>query len=121
MEQLPAQRHRHRHRHRHGHGQSPTCTLTRRTSCGLGGRTDDIAQRAAQRHGGMADKAGVDDVEAAAQRAAEQARLRKERREAKIKAGGSARLSKITGMGGRAAVDGASRARRCGAVRRRCG
>lgn len=28
------------------------------------------------------------------------ARLRKERREAKIKAGGSARLSKITGMGG---------------------
>jgi GET complex subunit GET2 len=32
--------------------------------------------------------------------AAEQARLRKERREAKIKAGGSARLNKITGLGG---------------------
>lgn len=39
--------------------------------------------------------------DAAAQRAAEQARLRKERREAKIKAGGSARLNKITGIGGR--------------------
>ncbi|CEI69808.1 hypothetical protein FVEN_g7324 [Fusarium venenatum] len=37
----------------------------------------------------------------AAQRAAEQARLRKERREAKLKAGGSARLNKITGLGGR--------------------
>ncbi|KAI1471918.1 uncharacterized protein F4812DRAFT_416017 [Daldinia caldariorum] len=36
----------------------------------------------------------------AAQRAAEQARLRKERREAKIKAGGAARLNKITGLGG---------------------
>ncbi|KAI2771830.1 hypothetical protein F4815DRAFT_488745 [Daldinia loculata] len=36
----------------------------------------------------------------AAARAAEQARLRKERREAKIKAGGAARLSKITGLGG---------------------
>lgn len=32
--------------------------------------------------------------------AAEQARLRKERREAKIRAGGSARLNKITGIGG---------------------
>lgn len=31
---------------------------------------------------------------------AEQARFRKERREAKIKAGGSARLNKITGLGG---------------------
>lgn len=39
--------------------------------------------------------------DAAAERAAEQARLRKERREAKIKAGGSSRLNKITGMGGR--------------------
>lgn len=39
--------------------------------------------------------------DAAAQRAAEQARLRKERREAKIKAGGSSRLNKITGIGGR--------------------
>lgn len=33
-------------------------------------------------------------------RAADQARIRKERREAKIKAGGSARLDKITGLGG---------------------
>jgi len=32
--------------------------------------------------------------------ASEQARLRKERREAKIRAGGSARLNKITGLGG---------------------
>lgn len=32
--------------------------------------------------------------------AAAQARRRKERREAKIKAGGSARLNKITGLGG---------------------
>lgn len=39
--------------------------------------------------------------DAASQRAAEQARLRKERREAKLKAGGSARLNKITGLGGR--------------------
>ncbi|KAH8203287.1 hypothetical protein TruAng_002585 [Truncatella angustata] len=37
---------------------------------------------------------------AAAARAAEQVRLRKERREAKIKAGGAARLNKITGLGG---------------------
>lgn len=37
----------------------------------------------------------------ASKRAAEQARLRKERREAKLKAGGSARLNKITGMSGR--------------------
>ncbi len=40
-------------------------------------------------------------TDAVAQRAAEQARLRKERREAKIKAGGSSRLDKITGIGGR--------------------
>jgi hypothetical protein len=39
--------------------------------------------------------------DAAAQRAMEQARLRRERREAKIKAGGASRLSKINGMGGR--------------------
>ncbi|KAK8144393.1 hypothetical protein G3M48_005863 [Beauveria asiatica] len=39
--------------------------------------------------------------DATAQRAAEQARLRKERREAKIKASGSSRLDKITGIGGR--------------------
>ncbi|PSR93666.1 hypothetical protein BD289DRAFT_364463 [Coniella lustricola] len=38
--------------------------------------------------------------DAAAARAADQARIRKERREAKIKAGGSARLNKITGLGG---------------------
>ncbi|PHH93176.1 hypothetical protein CDD83_10725 [Cordyceps sp. RAO-2017] len=44
---------------------------------------------------------GSDAATAAAQRASEQARLRKERREAKIKAGGSARLNKITGIGGR--------------------
>ncbi|KAI9903307.1 hypothetical protein N3K66_002659 [Trichothecium roseum] len=44
------------------------------------------------------------DADAAAQRAAEQARLRKERREAKIKAGGSARLNKIMGNGGRPPV-----------------
>ncbi|OTB12933.1 hypothetical protein K445DRAFT_320429 [Daldinia sp. EC12] len=36
----------------------------------------------------------------AAARAAEQARLRKERREAKIKAGAASRLNKITGLGG---------------------
>lgn len=40
------------------------------------------------------------DADAAAARATEQARLRKERREAKIKAGGSARLDRITGLGG---------------------
>ncbi|OAA79522.1 GET complex, subunit GET2 [Akanthomyces lecanii RCEF 1005] len=43
--------------------------------------------------------------DAAAQRAAEQARLRKERREAKIKAGGTSRLDKITGIGGRVVGD----------------
>lgn len=45
----------------------------------------------------MSDDAASD---AASQRAAEQARLRKERREAKLRAGGSARLNKITGLGG---------------------
>ncbi|EGR52851.1 uncharacterized protein TRIREDRAFT_54514 [Trichoderma reesei QM6a] len=53
----------------------------------------------------MADTATTNDADAAAQRAAEQARLRKERREAKIKAGGSARLEKITGVGGRVTGD----------------
>ncbi|KAL7795241.1 hypothetical protein V8C37DRAFT_374939 [Trichoderma ceciliae] len=54
----------------------------------------------------MADSTAIsNDVDAAAQRAAEQARLRKERREAKIKAGGSARLEKITGVGGRVTGD----------------
>ncbi|KAI0479327.1 hypothetical protein GGR56DRAFT_673254 [Xylariaceae sp. FL0804] len=44
---------------------------------------------------------GVSSTEdAAAARATEQARLRKQRREAKIKAGGAARLDKITGLGG---------------------
>ncbi|KAI0376158.1 hypothetical protein F5Y04DRAFT_267070 [Hypomontagnella monticulosa] len=38
--------------------------------------------------------------DAAAARAAEQARLRKERREAKLKAGGTDRLNKIMGLGG---------------------
>lgn len=38
--------------------------------------------------------------DAAAARAAEQVRLRKERREAKIKAGAASRLNKITGLGG---------------------
>lgn len=50
----------------------------------------------------MADSTAVsNDADAATQRAAEQARLRKERREAKLKAGGSARLNKISGMSGR--------------------
>lgn len=40
-------------------------------------------------------------TDAAAQRASEQARLRRERREAKIKAGGASRLNKINGLGGR--------------------
>ncbi|KAI5466901.1 hypothetical protein BGZ63DRAFT_418651 [Mariannaea sp. PMI_226] len=51
----------------------------------------------------MADSA-LSPEDAAAKRASEQARLRKERREAKIKAGGSARLNKITGLGGREPV-----------------
>ncbi|KAL7963570.1 hypothetical protein V8C34DRAFT_265975 [Trichoderma compactum] len=54
----------------------------------------------------MADSTATsNDADAAAQRAAEQARLRKERREAKIKAGGSARLERITGVGGRVVGD----------------
>lgn len=40
------------------------------------------------------------DEEAAAARAAEQARQRKARREAKIKAGAENRLNRITGLGG---------------------
>lgn len=48
----------------------------------------------------MVDTTGMSPEDAAAARAAEQARIRKERREAKIKAGGSARLNKITGLGG---------------------
>ncbi|KAL7937508.1 hypothetical protein V8C35DRAFT_292676, partial [Trichoderma chlorosporum] len=54
----------------------------------------------------MADSTAIfNDADAAALRAAEQARLRKERREAKIKAGGSARLERITGVGGRVTGD----------------
>lgn len=48
----------------------------------------------------MTETAGMNPEDAAAARAAEQARIRKERREAKIKAGGNARLNKITGLGG---------------------
>lgn len=48
----------------------------------------------------MVDTTDMSPEDAAAARAAEQARIRKERREAKIKAGGSARLNKITGLGG---------------------
>jgi len=40
------------------------------------------------------------EAEAASARAEEQARLRKARREAKIKAGAENRLNKITGLGG---------------------
>ncbi|KAI0517227.1 hypothetical protein F5B22DRAFT_114213 [Xylaria bambusicola] len=43
---------------------------------------------------------GVSSEDAAAARAAEQVRLRKQRREAKIKAGGASRLDRITGLGG---------------------
>ena len=39
-------------------------------------------------------------ADAAEARALEQARIRKERREAKIRAGGASRLDKITGLGG---------------------
>ncbi|KFH48685.1 hypothetical protein ACRE_004530 [Hapsidospora chrysogenum ATCC 11550] len=53
----------------------------------------------------MADTAVSNDADAASQRAAEQARLRKERREAKLRAGGSARLNKITGLSGRPQAD----------------
>ncbi|KAL8296772.1 hypothetical protein RB597_006071 [Gaeumannomyces tritici] len=48
----------------------------------------------------MTEGVATSPEDAAAARAAEQARIRKERREAKIKAGGSARLNKITGLGG---------------------
>ncbi|KAI0804957.1 hypothetical protein GGR55DRAFT_690897 [Xylaria sp. FL0064] len=44
---------------------------------------------------------GISSEDAAAARAAEQVRLRKQRREAKIKAGGASRLDRITGLGGR--------------------
>lgn len=48
----------------------------------------------------MTEGASTSSDDAAAARAAEQARLRKERREAKIKSGGAARLNRITGLGG---------------------
>lgn len=48
-----------------------------------------------------AEAVATSSSDASEQRAAEQARLRKERREAKIKAGGADRLNKITGIGGR--------------------
>ncbi len=48
----------------------------------------------------MTEAADLNSEDAAAARAAEQARLRKERREAKIRAGGASRLNKITGLGG---------------------
>ena len=48
----------------------------------------------------MAEPSSMSAEDSAAARAAEQARLRKERREAKIKAGGASRLNKITGLGG---------------------
>lgn len=54
----------------------------------------------------------TNDADVAAQRASEQARLRKERREAKLKAGGSARLDKITGMSGRPKTGASSLASR---------
>ncbi|KAF4123795.1 GET complex subunit GET2 [Geosmithia morbida] len=53
----------------------------------------------------MTETAASTGSEDPAQRAAEQARLRKERREAKLKAGGSARLNKITGLSGRPMAD----------------
>ncbi|KAG6025250.1 hypothetical protein E4U40_002778 [Claviceps sp. LM458 group G5] len=43
--------------------------------------------------------------DAAAQRASEQARLRRERRNAKLQSGGADRLNKITGLGGRVVGD----------------
>lgn len=49
----------------------------------------------------MADEGKAATSSGSDGRPAERARLRKERREAKIKAGGSARLKMITGMGGR--------------------
>lgn len=48
----------------------------------------------------MTEGVSMSPEDAAAARAAEQARLRKERREAKIKAGGVSRLNKISGLAG---------------------
>lgn len=48
----------------------------------------------------MTEGIQVDEDAAAAARAAEQTRIRKERREAKIKGSASTRLSKITSLGG---------------------
>ncbi|KAM7194080.1 hypothetical protein V8F33_007407 [Rhypophila sp. PSN 637] len=48
----------------------------------------------------MTEGVSMSPEDGAAVRAAEQARLRKERREAKIKAGGASRLNKISGLAG---------------------
>jgi len=48
----------------------------------------------------MTETTSLPAEDAAAARALEQARIRKERREAKIKAGGTSRLNKISGLGG---------------------
>ncbi|KAK4455541.1 hypothetical protein QBC34DRAFT_390208 [Podospora aff. communis PSN243] len=48
----------------------------------------------------MTEAAHISAEDAAEARAAEQIRIRKERREAKIKAGASSRLDRITGLGG---------------------
>jgi hypothetical protein len=54
-----------------------------------------------EQHVAMADTPLAASSEASTpSSAADQARIRKERREAKIRAGGSARLNKITGLGG---------------------
>lgn len=48
----------------------------------------------------MTETGATSAEDAASARTLEQARLRKERREAKIRAGGTSRLNKITGLGG---------------------
>ena len=57
------------------------------------------------------DQTQAEDVQASSNEespAQKQARLRRERREAKIKAGGSARLEKITNLSGRPVEPGTS-------------
>lgn len=54
----------------------------------------------------MEDASSGDSVPSDESPAQKQARLRRERREAKIKAGGSARLDKITKLSGRSAEAG---------------
>ena len=48
----------------------------------------------------MTEFGAISGEDAAEARAAEQLRLRKERREAKIKAGGADRLNRLAGVGG---------------------